>query len=433
MLLGGGRKLHVALGIAGDLRGVEALADLLDEGVTVAVVSFVGALQQGAGPHPRVFQGRQAAGVDGLGDQRARHAEVESQLAHPLPGPLGAGLVEDAVDDEVTAVGILDGEDVAGDLDQVAVEFAAVPVAEDFGQFGVGESGAVLEQRVGLADQLHVAVLNPVVHHLHVVAGTAWAHPVAAGDVALGADLGRDRLEDWLHERPGCLGPARHQARPLQRPLLAPGDAGAYVEQARRLHLLRPPFGIGEEGVATVDDHVPVGEERDERLDEVVDRRAGLHHHHHLPRGLERRDEILERVAADDVGLLAAAGREGVGDAGRTIEDRDREAPAGDVECQILAHDGQPDQTDVARRLLGHPANAPAEAAISWRVGGRKWEDEAVPQTISAAERPNQSPRFNPGKRKGLKDRARRGRLLGMAGGFVNRGASGQVCATGRT
>ena len=58
-------------------------------------------------------------------------------------------------------------------------------------------------QLVGLADELHVAVLDAVVDHLHVVAGAVLADPVAAGRAVV--DLGGDGLEDRLHVRP-CRG-----------------------------------------------------------------------------------------------------------------------------------------------------------------------------------------------------------------------------------
>ena len=214
----------------------------------------------------------------------------------------------------------------------------------------------MLQQPVGLADQLHVAVLDAVVHHLHVVACAARTHPVAAGDVALGPDLGGDRLEDRLHEGPGRLRAARHQARALERALLAAGHARADEEQAGRLDILGAPLGVGIERVAAIDDYVALGEQRRERLDQVVDGGARLHHHHDLAGWLERRDEVFQRVAADDIGLVAARGREGVGDARCSVENGDGIAAAGDVEGQVLAHDGQTDQTDVTRGCFCHRA-----------------------------------------------------------------------------
>ena len=376
VFLRGRGQLYKALGVAGDLRSVESLADLFRKHLRIDLHGRrIGAGEDLACPNALGLNGRQAAGVDRLSDQRARHAEIEGELAHPLAGPLGPGGVEDPIDHEVAAVGILDCEDVAGDLDQIAVELPLVPFVEDAGELVVGKPGGVLQERIGLADQLHVAIFDPVVDHLHVVAGAARADPVAAGDVALGADLGGDRLEDLLDQRPSSGRSARHHARSLQRPFLAPRHAGADVEQPLRLDLAGAAVGVGGESVAAVDEDIPLGEHRRELGDEVVDGRAGLDHHQDLPRALEVGDEIFERVAADDVGLLAAAGDEGIGDARRPVVDGDLVAAAGDVEGEVFSHHGQPDQGNITRTLLAH-ARAPlgASGCSRRRVVWDEWD-----------------------------------------------------------
>ena len=87
-------------------------------------------------------------------------------------------------------------------------------------------------------------------------------------------------------------------------------------------------------------------------LDQVVDRRAGLDHHHDLARLGQVLDQVFERVAADELLALRAAGDELVDLARRAIEDGDAIAAALDVEGQVLAHHGEADQADVA--LLRH-------------------------------------------------------------------------------
>jgi len=82
------------------------------------------------GPDPGVLHRREGAGVNGLGNQRARHAEVEGQLAHPFSRPLGPGRIEDQVDQVLTGLVVLDAEDVARDLDQVAVQLPLIPLGE---------------------------------------------------------------------------------------------------------------------------------------------------------------------------------------------------------------------------------------------------------------------------------------------------------------
>ena len=113
--------------------------------------------------------GGKGAGVNGFRHERAGHAEVQRQLAHPLAGALGPGGIHDAIDQVSAGLRIADAEDVAGDLDEIAVQLGAVPGVEDFVQFVVREIEGLLEQPVRLADQLHVAVLDAVVDHFDVM------------------------------------------------------------------------------------------------------------------------------------------------------------------------------------------------------------------------------------------------------------------------
>ena len=145
VLLGGRLKLHEALGVAADFGGVEGLPHRFDERLFVADGGAGGlggrAREDFAGPDAGVLQRRHAAGIDGFGHHRARHAEIEGELAHPFAGPFGPGDVEDFVDQEaVAALVVLDAEDVAADFDEVALQLAAVPFVEDVVQLVVGQA-----------------------------------------------------------------------------------------------------------------------------------------------------------------------------------------------------------------------------------------------------------------------------------------------------
>jgi len=114
-------------------------------------------------------------------------------------------------------------------------------------------------------------------------------------------------------------------------------------------------------GIAAVDQDVAVVEMRQDLLDEVVDRLAGLHHQHDLARARQRRDEFRNAVAADDVLPAAAAVDELVDPAHGAVEARDREPLAFHVQDEVLPHHRQPDQSDV--RLLHDPQVSRAGAA----------------------------------------------------------------------
>ena len=92
------------------------------------------------------------------------------------------------------------GKNVGRNFYKERVEFALVPLVEDAAHFVVVHTQHVLHEVVGLADELHVSVLDAVVHHLDEVAAALLAHPVAARLVAA---LGADRLEDGLQVGPG--------------------------------------------------------------------------------------------------------------------------------------------------------------------------------------------------------------------------------------
>ena len=85
-----------------------------------------------------------------------------------------------------------------------------------------------------------------------------------------------------LDERPGLLAAAGHQAGAFERPFFAAGDAGADEEQLLAFDVLRPPLGVRVVLVAAVDEHVALGQVRQELLDQVIDRLARLDHHHDL-------------------------------------------------------------------------------------------------------------------------------------------------------
>ncbi len=97
-------------------------------------------------------------------------------------------------------------------------------LGEDLGELVGGGIDGGLEDGVGLADELHVAVLDAVVDHLHVVAGAVGTHVTAAGlAFGDGGDLGVDGRDDF----PAFGGAAGHDAGAFERAFFAAGDADA--------------------------------------------------------------------------------------------------------------------------------------------------------------------------------------------------------------
>ncbi len=86
------------------------------------------------GLHALVLQRGNAAGINRLGNQRDRDAEVLRIDDRPFAGAFLAGGVENLVH-ERRAVRVLEAEDVAGDFDQIGIEFALVPFGENLVHF----------------------------------------------------------------------------------------------------------------------------------------------------------------------------------------------------------------------------------------------------------------------------------------------------------
>ena len=79
---------------------------------------------------------RERAGEDGFGDAGDGHAEVQRGLHRPRAGALRAGLVEDDVDERLAGLGIHLAEHLGGDLDQVRLQLARVPLGEHVRDLG---------------------------------------------------------------------------------------------------------------------------------------------------------------------------------------------------------------------------------------------------------------------------------------------------------
>ena len=278
-------------------------------------------------------------------------------LTHPLAGALLLGGVEDLVDEVIVRRAVFHAENVAGDLDEITFEFACVPFLKDLEQFSIGESKCVFEDEIGFANQLHVAVLDAVVHHLHIVPGTRVADPIAARNVIVRADFGGDFLEDILDEGPRFMMSAGHDARSFECALFTAGNAGPDEAITACFEIRMPTIGVAEVAVAAVDDDVALRQQRLELIDHRVHRRTGFDHNHHPPRRFETAHEFFQRVITLDavdsprvnfVGwFIFQATHEFISRGGGPIVNPHGEAVIGHVQDKVLAHDGQTDQTDI--------------------------------------------------------------------------------------
>ena len=183
-------------------------------------------------------------------------------------------------------------EDVGGDLHQVAASSPPFHSLVDRVQPVVVETQPPLHQIVGLGDELHQAVLDPVVDHLHVVPGRTRSE---LGHAGLAVHLGRDRLEDRSHPLVGLPGrPAScsgRSARPSRRPRRRRRGSGSLRQGLARRSVSvkwscprrrsRRPFEVGDHSSTTASTGL-----------------ARRHQHHHGPRRPQQAEELLDALRA---------------------------------------------------------------------------------------------------------------------------------------
>jgi hypothetical protein len=298
---------HEALGVRHDLGSVECLLEIIDELLFVTLERLLGrASDDLTCTNTLLLDGRQATSEHGLTNERDGHAGIESVDGSPLAGSLLASLIEDLLD-ERDAIVILELKDIGGDVDEERVEDALVPLEEDVSDLILGDPKTTLENVIRLSDELHVTVFDTlapksipmkargvclltIVDHLHVVACTSLADPIAAG---LAVDLSRGSLEDLLDRWPCCSGTARHDRGAVTGTLLSTRDTRADEEETLGLELFGTTDGVRVVRVTTIYYDVALLEERDELGNKVIDSRAGLHEEHDFAGSLELGAELF--------------------------------------------------------------------------------------------------------------------------------------------
>ena len=242
-----------------------------------------------------------------------------------------------------------------------------------------GLAEPVAQQLVGLADELHVGVLDAVVHHLHEMPCAVGADVRAARHAV---DVRGDLLEQRAQRLVGLGGPARHDRRTVQRALLAAGDARADEVQPAFAHRLLPANGVGVQRIAAVDDDVAVFHRVGELVDHGVGRVAGLDHDQHPTRLLQCGKEFRNRLAAHEVALRPVLGEQRVGLGDRTVVQRHGVAVMGEVARDVGPHHGQAGDADLsgASRLRRIQTSSSGAAFRCFVVAQRGSYDGRLPR-----------------------------------------------------
>ncbi|MNV41938.1 hypothetical protein D3C71_1335920 [compost metagenome] len=273
-------------------------------------------------------------------------------MACPFAGALLAGCVENDVHHRFAGVLIILREDVTRNFDQVAVKLALVPFRERCMQFFFIQTDNILKKLVGFADQLHIAVLDAVVDHLHIVARSVRSDICTAG---FSVNLGRNSSQNWLNQLIGAFLSARHDGRSLQSAFFAAGYAGADEAEAFLFKLFVASNSIREVGVAAVDDDIPLIQVRNKLLNRRVGCFARLNHDQDFAGSFKRIHELLNGERAEQI-LAFRLFQKIMRLLRGTVEYRNGKASALDVESQVFAHNRQANNADLLFcHLVLHP------------------------------------------------------------------------------
>ena len=113
---------------------------------------------------------------------------------------------------------------------------------------------------------------------------------------------------------------------------------------------------VGEERIAAVDDDVAFVEMREELVDDLVDRLAGLDHDEDRARLGDARDELGQLFGWEKSAFFAVLGDQRVGALVIAIEDRNAEPLVRRVSREVCAHDGQSHNANVSSISHGFSA-----------------------------------------------------------------------------
>ena len=185
---------------------------------------------------------------------------------------------------------------------------------------------------------------------LDEVAGATGAD---VGDTGTVFDLGGHLGDQTLNGVVGSSGATGHHAGPFQSTLGTTGNTHTNEAEAEAFELGDPAFGIGVEGVASVDQQITFLQQWCQGCDHVVHRLARLHHHQNAPRTLEGGDKLRQGFSADDVFASTATSQKILGLGVGAVVDNAGEPVALGIEDEIFAHDAEADQTEVS---LAHGA-----------------------------------------------------------------------------
>ena len=149
-----------------------------------------------------------------------------------------------------------------------------------------------------LRDQLHITVLDTIVHHLDVVTSTLVTNPVTA---RLAVTLSSNALEDVLDVWPGLLVSTWHEGWAISGTLLTTRDTASDESDSLLGQILCSAVGIGEMRVTSINDNITLLYTSGKKsLDEIIDWLTSHDQKHYAAGFLELANELLNGVGTLD-------------------------------------------------------------------------------------------------------------------------------------
>ena len=187
------------------------------------------------------LDGTETSSKDSFSDQGDRHSQVERINRGPFSGSFLASGIQDLFH-QWSVGSIIEKENISGDLDQIRVKYAFVPLVKDCTHFLRCESQSSFHHVIRLydgqpnprevdsshsyfADELHVTIFNSVVYHLDVMPSSFVTHPVAA---RLIVGFGSNGLENVLDVWPGFFISTWHQAGTVSSSFFSSRDSRSH-------------------------------------------------------------------------------------------------------------------------------------------------------------------------------------------------------------
>ena len=170
------------------------------------------------------------------------------------------------------------------------------------------------------------------------------------GDTRLTVSLSGNLFQDRSNQFVSFFLSAGHNGRPFQCTFLATGNAGADKVKALCGQLFVTADGVLKEGVTAVDQNVAFIEMRGEGCDGFIGGFTGFDHQQDTAGFFQGVNKLFNAVAGNQF-FPRVFSNHFVSFIRRAVKNRNRITAAFDIQCEVTAHNGHTDNTNL---LFGH-------------------------------------------------------------------------------